>query len=55
MLDSKCAVIKSSSIDELISSTQAELLCYEVGSIEYFSTKDELDSLVKFKENKIDS
>jgi hypothetical protein len=54
-LDSKCAVIKSSSIDELISSTQAELLCYEVGSIEYFSTKDELDSLVKFKENKIDS
>lgn len=54
-LDSKCAVIKSSSIDDLISSTQAELLCYEVGSIEYFSTKDELDSLVKFKDKKIDS
>ncbi|MEH6565081.1 MAG: hypothetical protein V7756_07150 [Halopseudomonas sp.] len=53
-LDSKCAVIKSSSIDGLIVSTQAELERYDPASAEYYATKDELESLVKFKAKKMD-
>lgn len=52
-LDSKCAVIKSSSVDSLIDSTRRELECYEKDSVEYLATKDELESLLKFRSKKM--
>ncbi|MGI2014545.1 hypothetical protein [Shewanella oncorhynchi] len=48
-LTSECAVIKSDNIEALIKSTDRELQSYAEGSIEYLSTKSELDELIKYK------
>lgn len=48
-LSSKCAVIASSNVENLIASTRRELHCYEPGSVEYLSTKSELEELLRYK------
>ncbi|MBA35528.1 MAG: integrase [Oleispira sp.] len=54
-LFSKCSVIKSKNLEILIESTERELQSYEINSVEYLSTKSELDELIRYKKHKIDS
>lgn len=48
-LTSQCAVIKSENIDNLIASTKKELNSYHEHSVEFLSTKAELDDLIRYK------
>jgi len=52
-LTSKCAAIKSENIDALIKSTEKELQSYHKDSVEFLSTKSELDDLLRYKTFKI--
>lgn len=51
-LTSSCAVIKFENVDKLIISTTKELSSYHPDSVEYLATKEELDELVRYKNNK---
>ncbi|MFT4899913.1 MAG: integrase [Flavobacteriales bacterium] len=53
-LTSQCAVIKSENIEKLIKSTQKELSYYDKSSVEYLSTKSELEELVSYKKYNVE-
>ncbi|MCP4991705.1 MAG: integrase [Colwellia sp.] len=53
-LTSKCAVIKSENIDSLIKSTEIELKSYNKHSVEYLSTKSELEDLIRYKTHNVE-
>jgi hypothetical protein len=53
-LTSQCAVIKSQNIDALIESTEKELQSYDEFSVEYLSTKSELNDLKRYKIHNIE-
>lgn len=53
-LTSQCAVIKSENIDNLIQSTEIELKSYDKYSVEYLSTKSELEDLIRYKTHNVE-
>jgi hypothetical protein len=53
-LTSQCAVIKSENIDNLIESTEIELKSYDKHSVEYLSTKSELEELIRYKTHNVE-
>lgn len=53
-LTSQCAVIKSENIDNLIKSTEIELKSYDKQSVEYLSTKSELEDLIRYKKHNVE-
>lgn len=52
-LTSQCAVIKSENIDRLIASTKKELNSYHELSVEFISTKSELEDLIRYKKHNL--